>query len=219
MKLRLQITLRLPRAAETAGICCSLGMLSFLTSTALNSKPAEPVVIAIPYLVPSVLATAAMPPTPARKAVFKSKRRPSGWCAPISDGEIASIIDRNALAHGVDRELVGAVISVESSGDPCAVSHAGAAGLMQLTPATARQYGVRNVFDPAESIAAGTKHLQWLLKRYDSDLSLALAAYNAGAGTVDRSGGIPPISETQQYVKKVLKLLADDDSGGQRLRQ
>jgi soluble lytic murein transglycosylase-like protein len=91
------------------------------------------------------------------------------------------------------------------------VSHAGAAGLMQLTPATARHYGVRNVFDPAESVAAGTKHLQWLLKRYDSDLSLALAAYNAGPGTVDRSGGIPPISETQHYVKKVLKLLSEDD--------
>ena len=212
MKLRLHISLRLPRAAEIAGICCSLGMLSFLTSTALTSKPAEPAVIAIPYFVPQGLATAASPRVVERRPQFAPrKRRSNTWCAPISESEIASIVDRSALAHGVDRDLVDAVISVESSGNPCAVSHAGAAGLMQLTPATARQYGVRNVFDPAESIAAGTKHLQWLLKRYDSDLSLALAAYNAGPGNVDRSGGIPPIRETQHYVKKVLKLLAADE--------
>lgn len=204
----------MPKAAQIAGICCSVGGLSFLTSTALNSKPAEPMVLAIPYFVPQALASEASPRMGSKTPQFgvklsAVKRRSSGRCTSLTDNEMASIIDRNAIAHGVDRDLLDAVITVESAGDPCAVSHAGAAGLMQLTPATARHYGVTNVFDPAESVAAGTKHLQWLLKRYDSDLSLALAAYNAGAGRVDRSGGIPPISETQHYVKKVLRRLSE----------
>jgi soluble lytic murein transglycosylase-like protein len=182
-------------------------LLSFLTSTALNSKPPEPTVMAIPYFIPQQVSEA-VSPLAGSKPPTALRRRLNGVCASLTEDEIASIIDRNADAHGVDRNLLDAVIDVESAKDPCAVSHAGAAGLMQLTPATARQYGVRNVFDPHESVAAGTKHLQWLLKRYDSNLSLALAAYNAGVGTVDRSGGVPPISETQRYVQKVLKRLS-----------
>jgi len=113
-----------------------------------------------------------------------------------------AFIERVSSDHGVDPRLVTAVIEVESAWDPRAVSRKGAMGLMQLMPATARAYGVSDAFDPRANIEAGTRHLRSLLDRYD--LSLALAAYNAGAGTVERYGGVPPYPETRQYVSRVL---------------
>lgn len=107
--------------------------------------------------------------------------------------------------HGIDARLVKAVIQVESSFQPRARSPKGAMGLMQLMPATARQYEAGNPYDPASNIDAGTKYLSKLLQEFE--LPLALAAYNAGEGTVRRFGGIPPYAETQAYVAKVLGLL------------
>jgi len=106
---------------------------------------------------------------------------------------------------GVDPDLVRAVIEVESAFEPRAVSAKGAMGLMQLMPATARQYGVADPFDPRSNIEAGTRHLRSLLDRFD--LSLALAAYNAGVGAVERYGGVPPYRETRSYVRRVMARL------------
>ena len=107
--------------------------------------------------------------------------------------------------HGVDPSFIHAVIWQESKYKNEAKSHAGAQGLMQLIPATADRFGCDNVYDPAENIEAGTKYLRWLLKRFDGNVELALAGYNAGEGAVDKYNGIPPYNETRNYVKIISK--------------
>jgi hypothetical protein len=117
----------------------------------------------------------------------------------------AAIIDRVAAQHGVDVKLVHAVIQVESAYHERARSPKGAMGLMQLMPATARQYAVANPFDPVSNIEAGIRHLKSLLQKFP--LTLALAAYNAGEATVQRFRGVPPYPETREYVSRVLTLI------------
>jgi soluble lytic murein transglycosylase-like protein len=111
-----------------------------------------------------------------------------------------------ARKYGLNPRLVQAVITVESNFDVDAVSFAGAQGLMQLMPATSQAYGIRNPFDPAENLAGGIRHLRDLLEHFAGNLSLALAAYNAGTAAVEKFQGIPPFSETQTYVQRVLRL-------------
>jgi len=120
-----------------------------------------------------------------------------------SSGDEATdlIIFRAAEKEGLDPRFVHAVIWQESKYNAVARSHAGAQGLMQLMPATARRFGCRNPQNPAENIEAGTKYLSWLLKRFEGNVELALAGYNAGEGSVDKYNGIPPYRETQNYVK------------------
>ncbi|MGD8922296.1 MAG: transglycosylase SLT domain-containing protein [Candidatus Zixiibacteriota bacterium] len=113
-----------------------------------------------------------------------------------------AIIDKAAEETKLDSTLIASVIRVESDGDAKAVSPAGAKGLMQLVDSTAQEYGVKNSFDPAENVMAGSKYLKHLLDHY-GDLEVALAAYNAGPGNVNKHGGVPPFRETQQYVKRV----------------
>jgi len=115
------------------------------------------------------------------------------------------IIATMSRRYQVDQSLVKAVIHAESSYQPNAISPAGARGLMQLMPATAVRHGVRNIHSPAENIRGGVEHLRMLLDRYKNNVVLALAAYNAGAGAVDRHRGIPPYRETQNYVQRVLR--------------
>jgi soluble lytic murein transglycosylase-like protein len=107
---------------------------------------------------------------------------------------------------------VTAVIRVESGFNPRAVSRKGARGLMQLMPATAVQLGVRDSFDPAENIDGGVRHLRGLIERFDNNVSLALAAYNAGERAVLQYGGIPPYVETQQYVTRILQIVGGEGS-------
>jgi len=108
-----------------------------------------------------------------------------------------------AREFGVEEAVVRAVIHAESAFNPMALSHAGAQGLMQLMPATAQRFGVSDSFDARQNIRGGTQYLAWLLKRYNGDLTLAAAGYNAGEGAVDRYNGVPPYSETQRYVQRV----------------
>ena len=113
-----------------------------------------------------------------------------------------------ARDYGVDEAIVRAIIHAESSFNPMALSHAGAQGLMQLMPATARRFGVTNSYDAGQNIRGGVQYLAWLLKRFNGNLTLAAAGYNAGEGAVDRHGGVPPYQETQRYVARV-GVLAD----------
>ena len=113
-----------------------------------------------------------------------------------------------AREFGVDEAVVRAIIHAESSFNPLALSHAGAQGLMQLMPPTARRFGVTNSYDASQNIRGGVQYLSWLLKRFNGNLTLAAAGYNAGEGAVDRHGGVPPYKETQRYVERVA-VLAD----------
>jgi soluble lytic murein transglycosylase-like protein len=127
---------------------------------------------------------------------------------PVADASSVSSYEPLVIEHAARQslrpELVRAVIQVESGFNPHALSPKGAMGLMQLMPATARSLGVRNAFDPAENIRGGTTYLRRLLDRYDGNEELALAAYNAGPGAVDRHGRqVPAYRETRDYVKKV----------------
>lgn len=114
------------------------------------------------------------------------------------------IIFRAGERAGVDPRFIHAVIKQESKYDPKALSHVGAQGLMQMMPATAKRFGLKDPYNPTANVEAGTKYLKWLLKKFDGDVSLALAGYNAGEGSVDKYKGVPPYSETQKYVKKIV---------------
>lgn len=116
---------------------------------------------------------------------------------------INGIIQQAADTFKLPIKLIHSVIKHESNYNTSAVSSAGATGLMQLMPATARGLGVQNIKDPLENVMAGSKYLRQMLDKYNGDLSLALAAYNAGPGNVDKYGGIPPFKETQNYVRKI----------------
>jgi soluble lytic murein transglycosylase-like protein len=120
------------------------------------------------------------------------------------DARIDAMIVGAGRRHGVDPVLLYAVMHRESSFKRMAISHKGASGLMQLMPATARRFGVRNIFDPAENIEAGTRYLRWLLNTFGGDVRLALAGYNAGEGAVMKYGWrVPPYRETQEYVRRI----------------
>lgn len=121
------------------------------------------------------------------------------------DRDLDLIIFRAGERQGVDPRFIHAVIWQESKYQRMAKSHAGAQGYMQLMPATAKRFGCNDAGDPSQNIEAGTKYLSWLLKRFNGNVELALAGYNAGEGSVDKYAGIPPYNETQNYVRIISK--------------
>jgi soluble lytic murein transglycosylase-like protein len=142
------------------------------------------------------------------------------WGSPVEPrfdrlpmSALRSIVEQACARHGMEEALILAVVQAESNFDHRAVSHRGARGLMQLMPATARELGVRDAFDPEENIDGGVRYLKWLLRQFDNDTRLALAAYNAGPTNVRRHKGIPPFRETKRYVKRVLGFYEDYTAG------
>ena len=124
--------------------------------------------------------------------------------APVPPDQINSLVQQNADIWQVDPALIKSVIANESSFNANATSPVGAQGLMQLMPETAASLGVKNPYDPAQNVAGGTRYLRGLLDRFKGDTRLAVAAYNAGPGAVEKYGDVPPYAETQSYVKNVL---------------
>lgn len=146
--------------------------------------------------------------TPSRedvKAVPRTRGGPAQRGATLPATPYDPYIEMVSRDTGVDPTLIKAVALVESGFNARARSSKGAQGLMQLMPQTAKQYGVTNLHDPYQNLTAGAKHLRGLLDQYQGNVTLALAAYNAGAGAVKRYGGVPAYAETQDYVKKVQK--------------
>jgi hypothetical protein len=131
---------------------------------------------------------------------FTGRGRPA---MDIGRDGVEKLVREAADRHRMDPALVRAVIETESNWNPKAWSHKGAGGLMQLIPTTAQRWGAYDVFNPQQNIDAGVKHLKWLLERYNGNLDLALAAYNAGEGAVDRAHGVPAYRETRDYVQRV----------------
>lgn len=136
--------------------------------------------------------------------------RPAGFEIPADiptsgNRQIDLMVFRAGESYGVDPRLIHAVIWQESKYMINARSHAGAQGLMQLMPATAKRFGCHDPYDPAANVTAGTKYLSWLLKRFSGNVELALAGYNAGEGAVDKYDGVPPYNETRNYVKIISK--------------
>jgi soluble lytic murein transglycosylase-like protein len=145
-------------------------------------------------------------------ALQQAPAQPVVWTAPSAStlDRIASyehIIQDASQKHGVDTTIIKAVIAVESAGQANAVSAKDAKGLMQLTDTTAADMGVTNVWNPAENIHGGAKYLQSLTRRFPGDTASIIASYNAGPGRVEKHGGIPPIPETQAYVRRVMNYM------------
>ena len=193
--------------AAAALVCASIALAS-------SSAFAAPIYV---YKEPdgSIRFTTKAPPQGVKAEVFTAKNAPYsvlGGLIRRSEGRLfpdrfASFIEEACTEHGVETSLVRALIHTESAFNPRAVSPKGAQGLMQLMPAVARILGVKNPFDPKQNIFGGTRHLALLIRKYDGNLKLALAAYNAGEGAVEEYGGIPPYPETQEYVRRVMALM------------
>jgi len=146
------------------------------------------------------------PQAPAREPDEPKTPALASGSAGLRETIYSELITATAQTHGVDPILVQALIQVESNYQPRARSSKGAMGLMQLMPAVAREYKVRNAYDPQSNIDAGIRKLKSLLERWGGDVALALAAYNAGDGAVSKFNGVPPYRETQNYVSRILAI-------------
>jgi len=169
---------------------------------AVVARPPAPNTLVPGMLIPGMLIPG---PPVAGRAGAASGTAPSATqsAAKQSAPDIAALVTEIATAQKIDPLLVLAIIATESAFRADAISPGNAQGLMQLMPETARRFGARNLLDPAENIAAGTRYLRWLLAYFEGDLSLALAGYNAGEGAVLRHGGIPPYPETHLYLQRI----------------
>lgn len=167
--------------------------------------------------VPDVIAEASAQNRPAQEAGFDvaktargivddpvaKRRRPKLWTVRTRFDELIKSV---ATSHEVDPALVKAIVQAESAFDPDAVSRSGARGLMQVLPETASRFSIENLSDPHQNLKAGVKYLKYLIEQFDGNLTMAVAAYNAGPNRVRRYKGVPPYSETRNYLTKVMGL-------------
>lgn len=166
--------------------------------------------ISMEVIMPKIKGVTGVDSTYNTGSVRKNQEEENGFSSYLEQGKsLEDIFKQASQRYGVPLELLKAVGKAESDFDPNAVSRAGAQGVMQLMPGTAKEIGVTDAFDPEQNIMGGAKYLAGLLKKYDGDTRLALAAYNAGSGNVRKYGGIPPFKETQNYVKKVMKYMGE----------
>lgn len=135
-------------------------------------------------------------------------------CDPLPEATVTPLIQEAARANDLKPELIRAVMRQESAFRACAISAKGAMGLMQLMPATAEQFAVKDIFDPKENISAGARYLKQLMTRFNGNLRQVLGAYNAGPGSVPESGEVPDIPETRAYVQSILDSLGPQDAAG-----
>jgi soluble lytic murein transglycosylase-like protein len=182
----------LPAYAQFRTFSDDRGVVVFTNESA--ATPAKATSIASPSKAPAA-GTASSIAAPASSSLNAAR--------PTTPQELDQLVQKTAEKHQVDPRLVRAVIATESNWNTGAVSKKGAQGLMQLQPDTAQKLGVADAFDPAQNVDGGVRYLSMMLDRYHGDMHLALAAYNAGPGAVDRSGGVPQIAETRNYVQKV----------------
>ena len=147
-----------------------------------------------------------------QQSAAKPMKADDGAASFARSRDYSGYVQQAAAKYEIEPDLIHAVIKTESNGNQRAVSRKGAMGLMQLMPSTAYDMNVVNPFNPEENIEGGTKYLKQLLEKFNGDLTLALAAYNAGPKTVEKYGNVPPISETRQYVKKIIALFKGKSS-------
>lgn len=207
-------------AAITVGlILTTLGVCSALFPQASNAQIAKMVddsgrrffINAEPTLSPKLTAT-----RPRTNIYLPAEASLSGRARPAMDVDrdgVEKLVREAAERHRMDPALIRAVIETESHWNPRAYSHKGAGGLMQLIPTTAQRFGAYDVFNPQQNIDAGVKYLRTLLERYNGNLDLALAAYNAGEGAVDRAHGVPLYRETRTYIQRVQQAYFRPGSG------
>jgi len=176
-----------------ADITAAQTRIAEITGAAAPAPPAS----AVPF---NAVLSQALQPEAAPDAVDAG----ANATAPVPPEQIDALVQQNAQIWQVDPALIKSVIANESSFDANATSPVGAQGLMQLMPETAASLGVRNPYDPAQNVAGGTRYLRSLLDRFNGDTRLAVAAYNAGPGAVEKYGDVPPYSETRNYVQNVL---------------
>jgi soluble lytic murein transglycosylase-like protein len=200
--------------ATTAGVIslCAAGLpdrpqrvTSVVRTDSRSGKLVRSTVVGARTVSPQVVAPVVVAPySPEAEAEAAPRKAPAG---PVRN--IDEAVERIAAQHQLPAQLIHSVIQVESNYNPNAISSAGALGLMQLIPSTARRFGVNNVFNPVENIQGGARYLRYLLDLYKGNYPLALAAYNAGEGAVARYGGVPPYRETQNYLVSVRKRLEE----------
>ncbi|HXF35307.1 MAG TPA: lytic transglycosylase domain-containing protein [Candidatus Acidoferrales bacterium] len=201
-------------ASEIAAVQSRIAEITGTPQIAAVPPPASAGPDGLPRYGPGATPPAAAGPFASLVAAALERAREQGYIAgappdargpnPVAPAAIEQLVERNAATWQVDPALIKAVIANESAFDSNATSSAGAMGLMQLMPGTASELGVANAYDPGQNVAGGTRYLKGLLQRFNGDLRLAVAAYNAGPQAVEKYGGVPPYAETQSYVTSVL---------------